>query len=277
MIKIEISRGAKVKHSAYKKFGQTLILLVVILLVFSAGDSLRSQEQEHQIEKAKIFQEIYPVISESDLYCSFLILDEKNLDLKIIGGEREYERVLFNEADTVYINKGKRDGLEEGMLFLILEVGPKVKDFGHIAFKRGKASILVLEESKASAKIEKACGQVITGHYLIPFEEKEGLLGKDLGYDVPPVEADGAKGSIIYLQREYTQIGSGGWALIDLGEEDGLYFGQQLIIYRKVQEGVPIQILGNLIVIDVQKRTSTIKILSCKDVVMLGDRVQTRT
>lgn len=265
------------RHSAYKKFGQTIILLVVILLVFSAGDSLRSQEQEHQIKKAKIFQEIYPVISESDLYCSFLILDEKNLDLKIIGGERDYERVLFNEADTVYINKGKRDGLEEGMLFLILEVGPKVKDFGHIAFKRGKASILALEESKGAARIEKACGQVITGHYLIPFEEKEGLLGKDLGYNVPPVEADGAKGSIIYLLREYNQIGSGGWALIDLGEEDGLYFGQQLIIYRKVQEGVPIQILGNLIVIDVQKRTSTIKILSCKDVVMLGDRVQTRT
>jgi len=250
---------------------------MVILLVFFVGNSLQSQEQEHQIEKAKIFQEIYPVISESDLYCSFLVMDDENLDLKIIGGERDYEKVLFNEADTVYINKGKSDGLQEGMLFLILEVGPKTKDFGHIAFKRGKASVLALEENKASAKIEKACGEVTAGHFLIPFEEKEGLLGKNLGFDVPPVEAEGAKGSIIYLQREYNQIATGGWALVDLGEEDGLYFGQQLIIYRKVQEGVPIQIIGNLIVIDVQKNTSTIKVLSCKDVVMLGDLVQTRT
>lgn len=274
---IDILRGVKVRHSVYKKIGQIVVSLVVVFLVFSAGESLRSQEQEHQIKKAKIFQEIYPIISESDLYCSFLILEDKNLDLKIIGGERDYERVLFNEADTVYINKGKRDGLQEGMLFLILEVGPNIEGFGHIAFKRGKASVLALEESKGSAKIEKACGEVTTGHFLIPFEEKEGLLGKDLGYDVPPVEADGAKGRLIYLLREYNQIGSGGWALIDLGEDDGLYFGQQLIIYRKLQKGVPIQIIGNLVVIDVQKNTSTVKVLSCNDVVMLGDRVQTRT
>ncbi len=252
---------------------------MVVLLVFSAGDSLQSQEQkqEHQIEKAKIFQEIYPIVSESDLYCSFLIVEDENLDLKIIGGEREYERVLFNEADTVYVDKGQKDGLQEGMLFLILEVGPKIKDFGHVAFKRGKASILALEESKGSAKIEKTCGEVRIGHFLIPFEEKEGLLGKDLGYDVPPAVAEGAQGSIVYLLRDYNQIGSGGWALINLGEEDGLYFGQQLIIYRVVKEGAPIQVLGNLVVIDVQKRTSTIKVLSCKDVVRLGDRVQTRS
>lgn len=267
------------KNSVYKKFGQILLPLVVIILVFSTGNGFQSQEQkqEHQIEKAKIFQEIYPIVSESDLYCSFIILDDKNLDLKITGGEREYERVLFGESDTVYINKGKSDGLQEGMLFLILEVGPKVKDFGHIAFKRGKAMITAVEERKAAARVEKACGEVRIGQFMIPFEEKEGLLGKDLGYDVPPVEAEGARGSFIYLQREYNQIGSGGWALIDLGEEDGLYFGQQLIIYRIVEEGAPIQVLGNLVVIDVQKRTATIKVLSCKDVVMLGDRVQTRT
>ena len=127
---------------------------MVILLVFSAGDNLLSQEQEHRIEKAKIFQEIYPIISESDLYCSFLVMDDDSLDLKIIGGEKDYEKTLFNEADTVYINKGKSDGLQEGMLFLILEVGPKIKDFGRIALKRGKASVLALEENRASAKIE---------------------------------------------------------------------------------------------------------------------------
>ena len=31
--------------------------------------------QEDQIEKAKIFQEDYPLITESDLYCSIYILD----------------------------------------------------------------------------------------------------------------------------------------------------------------------------------------------------------
>ncbi len=236
-----------------------------------------NQEREHQIEKAKIYQDVYPVISESDLYCSFFILEEERLEAEIMGAEREYEKTLLTDSDIVYINKGKREGLAEGQVFLIVEIGPKIKDFGRLAFKRGRARILALGETKTSAQLEKTCGEVMIGHFLIPFEEKEGILGKDLGYDVPPEESEGLRGNIIYLQRGYRQIGSGHWALIDLGSEDGLLIGQQMIIYRIVKKGAPPQILGNLIVIDIQSRTSTVKILSCKDVLMLGDHVQTRT
>lgn len=256
--------------------------MAILLAIFFVQNILLSssspqEKQEQEIQKAKIFQEIYPIISESDLYCSFLVLDEESMDIEIVGGEREYEKVLFADSDTVYINKGKGSGLEPGQLFLVLEVGPQIRDFGHIAFKQGRARIVALGESESTARIEKACGQVTVGNFLVPFEEKEGMLGKDLGYDVAPVEAEGPKGDIIYLQGDYNQIGSGHWALIDLGEEDGLYFGQQLIVYRKVKEGTPIQALGNSVVIDVQRRTATIKILSCKDALMTGDHIQART
>ncbi len=259
-------------------FSSLIILAVLFWQGILSSDSLSVyQEQKHQIEKAKVFQEIYPVISESDLYCSFFILEEETLDLEIIGAEREYEKTLLTDSDLVYINKGKRDGLEKGQLFLVIEVGPKIKNFGHLAFKRGRARIEASQENRASARLEKSCEQVIIGNFLMPFEEKEGILGKDLGYEVPAEEGEGLKGDIIYLQRGYRQIGSGYWALIDLGAEDGLQIGQQMIVYRVVKEGAPIQILGNLIVIDTQSQTSTVKILSCKDVLMLGDRVQTRT
>lgn len=266
-------------QTARKILFSSLIILSVLfwqnpLCSSTLNDGL---DQENQIKKAKIFREIYPVISESDLYCSFFVLEEERLELKIIGAERDYEKTLLSDSDVVYVNKGKRDELERGQVFLIVEVGPKIKNFGHLAFKRGRARVETLQEDKASARLERTCGQVMIGHFLMPFEEKEGILGKDLGYDVPPEEGEGLKGNIIYLQRGYRQIGSGHWALIDLGAEDGLQIGQQMIIYRIVKEGAPLQILGNLIIIDTQSKTSTVKILSCKNALMLGDHVQTRT
>jgi hypothetical protein len=271
-----------VRKHIHQKLKTSLFPLVIILVVFFIQNALFSgsdaqEKPEHQVQKAKIFQEIYPIISESDLYCSFLALDGENMDIEIVGGEREYEKVLFSDSDVVYINQGKGSGLEKGQLFLILEVGPQIKDIGPIAFKRGRARVLDLGEAKSTAQIEKACGQVMIGNFLVPFQEKEGMLGKDLGYDVPPEEVEGLKGSIIYVQGDYNQIGSGHWALIDMGQDDGVYFGQQLIIYRKPIEGAPIQILGNSVVIDVQKRTSTIKILSCRDALELGDHIQARS
>jgi hypothetical protein len=49
-----------------------------------------------------------------------------------------------------------------------------------------------------------------------------------------------------------------------------------MIHYRRVREGLPIQILGNCVVIDVQSRTSTIKVLSCRDIIRKGDLVMER-
>ena len=105
---------------------------------------------------------------------------------------------------------------------------------------------------------------------MIPFEPKESIIGKDLGFDIPPFEVEGTKGKLIYLETSL-QIGTGGWALIDIGTESGIQVGQQLIVYRKVKEEAPLQVFGNVVVIDVQDTTSTIKVLSCRDAIKNGD------
>jgi hypothetical protein len=71
-------------------------------------------------------------------------------------------------------------------------------------------------------------------------------------------------------------IGSGDWALVDLGEEDGIQFGQQLVVYKKAKKkGSLAKMIGNLIVINVQTKTSTVKVLSCNNPLRIGDLVQT--
>ena len=233
-------------------------------------------EDEYEVEKAKIYQEIYDLLSETDLYCSFYILDGDEPDTKILGAERADEKVQFNNGDIVYINKGRNDGIEEGQMFMALEVGEPIPGYGPLVHQRCRVRVVALEENTASARVEKVCGPVMIGNYLVPFEEKEGRMGKDLGYNVPPYENNGLKGKILYLKDDFVQAGPGAWALLNLGEVDGIQLGQQLVAYRKLYKETPLFVFGNMVVIDTQKRSCTVKILSCKDPLMIGDLIQAR-
>ena len=233
-------------------------------------------EERYQISKAKIFQDIVDLINEVDLYCSFSLWEGELPALKITGGERQSEKEMFSDSDVIYINKGADDGIEVGQIFRVLEIEEHLPGFGPIAVGKGRARVQFTTASMSVAEVEHSCDDVRRGHYLIPFEAREGVAGKDLGYEVSPEEDDGIKGSLVYLQTDLGQIGSGHWALIDLGAEQGIQVGQQLILYRRQQADFPVQILGNCVVIDVQSKTSTIKILSCRDVIQKGDQIMER-
>lgn len=271
------------RNLIHKTSAKIFFSLMIIFLLFCLGEKVQSssldrgESQEQEVKKARLYKDIFPLISESDLYCSFFVLKKKGeLDLKIVSAERTEERLFLREGDTFFLNKGKQDGLENGQVFLILEIGQKIKNYGYLIFMRGRAKISDSTLSRAAATLEKACAPVMVGYSLIPFEEKGGLLGKDFGYDILPRETGESKGKIIYSHDEKNLIGSGDWALVDLGEQDGIQFGQQLVVYtRSKKKGAFIKMAGNLIVINVQRETSTVKVLSCNNPLKIGDLVQT--
>ncbi|MBD3413582.1 MAG: hypothetical protein GF421_04005 [Candidatus Aminicenantes bacterium] len=249
-------------------FNLILILISVSIIGFGI--------QQEGIKKAKIYEDDYQLITESDLYCSFYALDGKLPELKIIGAERQYERDMFSDEDVVYLNHGSNHGLNKGQVFMVIEVRKDIPKVGAVAFRRGMVRIQDLDDSKSTARIENSCGWIMQGYYLVPFQPMEGVVGKDLGFDIPPFETDAAKGEVLFLEVDFNQIGSGHWALISMGEQQGITLGQQLILYRTVEKDAPIQVFGNCVVIDVQLETSTIKVLSCRDAVRIGDQVMVR-
>jgi hypothetical protein len=225
--------------------------------------------QEDQDEGNK-----YPLIKLRDLYCSFFILEGSLPETEISGAEREGEKILFRDDDIVYINRGLRDGLEEGQLFLALEAGPKIKNFGQLMFMKGRVRLTILEDNRSIGKVEDSCGAVQLGNVLLPFIEKEGLSGKDEGFDVFLKEGEGISGNFLYLENDNVQIGSGHRAVIDLGRESGIEVGQQLLIFRQSKEDAPLKTIGNSVVIDVQNHSSTIKVLSNRDAITIEDHVR---
>jgi len=251
------------------------LIPVVFLMVASSG-----QEVQNQIEKAKIFRDTYPLIAESDLYCSFFILEEFP-NIKIIAAERALEKTMFSDGDAFYVDKGKDDGLQDNQVWTILEIGDKIKStdlrltLGPLAFKRGRARIIRTEAGRSLAKVERSCGRIMIGSFLTPFEEKEGLLGKDLGFNV--LAKEGAEtGRLVYLQNDLDQIGTGNWAIIDMGKAQGIQVGQQLTIFKRFDKNRPLEAIGNSVVIDLGTQSATIKILSCKDAARLGYPVQVK-
>jgi len=233
----------------------------------------RALAEQYLIRKPKIFEEIYNLMNEADMYCSISLWEGEIPDLRIVGAERQSERKMFSDGDIIYLNKGKNDGLEYDQIFMIVEIEDHLPGYGRIALKKGRARVFELANTSSTAIIEDSCGDARIGHYLVPFEPPEGFMGKDLGYDVPSFEAGRMMGEVIYLQTDYKIIGWGHWALIDLGAEDGIQVGQQLILYRKVRKNAPVQIFGNSVVIDVQSRTSTIKVLSSRDALRYYDLI----
>ncbi len=234
------------------------------------------EEERFQISRAKIYQEIADLINDTDLYCSFAMWEKPLPELRIIGAEREKEEDMFSDGDTVFLSKGKDAGIEPGQLFWVLEIRHLLPGYGPVAFGKARARIQFAYADKAAAVIENACHGVRLGYYLVPFEPREGMMGKDLGYNVPPVETEGARGSLLYLQSDLRQVATFMWALIDIGADKGLQVGQQLILYKRLRQDLPPVITGNCVVIDVKSTTATIKLLSCRDVLRQGDRVMER-
>lgn len=228
-----------------------------------------SNAQENQRK-----EETYPLFSHLDLYCSFFLQENALPETKISGAEREDEKILFSDGDVVYINQGLKDGLSEGQLFLVLEVGRSISQRGHLMFMKGRVRLFTLEENHALGMVEKSCGAVRIGNFLVPFKEKEGLVGRDEGHDVFLREGEGASGNFLYIENENVQIGRGHRAIIDLGRQHGLVLGQQLLIFRRSEKDAPLKVIGNSIVIDVQDQSSTIKILSSEDAITTKDKVR---
>ena len=260
-------------------------LLIFMLSLLGAGNPVdQEQEQEKKpkdkIEKPKIYQEDYPIISESDLYCSFFLLGEEKLEAKIVSAEKKDEMKLLTDSDVFYIDRGKDSGFEVNQVHLILEIGPEIqnpvtdKKLGYLGFKRGRARIFEVGENWGKARVEKSCGRIMVGDFLIPFEEREALLKSTPREEMP--EGGPLVGTVVYLEGNYKIISKDQLALIDLGRVDGLRVGDRLTAHREVSTELAPKLLGELIIINTQSQTSTVKVLSSRDSIKLGDLVQVK-
>ena len=252
-------------------FSGFLILALTGLCLLVPG---RAAAQD-QIRRAKIFEDTYQMISDTDMYGSFYMQEEGKPmpDLRVIGAEMMNEKAQFSDSDLIYLSKGKADGLEIGQLFQIVGLEGKVPPYGTVAWRRARARVIRLDDKVATARIERTFWPVRIGDYLLPFDESEGEVGKDTGYDQMDPNAT-KRGQVIFIDTARLLTGPGLWALIDLGRQQCVQIGDQLTVFHRARPDLPREAVGSMIIIDVRGATSTVKILSGRDAVTIGDEVQ---
>ncbi len=230
---------------------------------------------QDQIQKAKIFSETYEMINDVDLYGSFYIQEQGKPvpDITIVGYERMNEKEFIYEGDVIYLSKGQADGIEIGQVFQIIGFRDPLPPYGTIAWRQGRARVIRLEEKTAVARFEKSYWPSRVGDYAVPYEELQGETGRDKGFD--QLDPNASKhGQIVFIDMFRRLSGTNQWALINMGRQQCVQIGDQLTVFRRAQPSLPREAFASLIVIDVRGATSTVKVLSCRDALEVGDEVQ---
>src|SRR5262252_11255410 len=62
-----------------------------------------------------------PIAARGDVYCSGFISDEQPAAaLQIVGGQKENQTDFFHEGDTVFLNMGRENAIQQGAVFQII-------------------------------------------------------------------------------------------------------------------------------------------------------------
>jgi hypothetical protein len=252
-------------------------LLVLAIGMAAAGFAVDGGQTPLPAQADKPVRGFSFLTSDADLYCSFFILNEIPT-LRIVGGDNS--RTLFSDGDLVYFKGTGRDVPAEGQVMAVLELGPKVaaagrkSSLGPLAFQRGRVRVLRIENGLGTARVEKACGSLMPGHFLVPFLEKNRVSVKDTGLTGRAWSGGALSGRVVFLEDNAVQIATGQRALIDLGRDDGLELGRLLTVFVQGAKDQPYEPTANVVVIDVGKASATVKVLMAKSPVRAGDLVQ---
>jgi hypothetical protein len=257
-----------------------LVLVAVVCLGLAAGAGAGVSFAQDVLQKTVAVPKL---IGQADLDCSLFLL-EAPPKIRITSPYVAGEKTLLTDSDLFYADPvpGVEAFLPESF-WTILEWGAAVKGgtpavvLGNVASLRGRARVVRVESGRAVMRIEKSCGLIQAGFFLVPFQTGEILTGAEQEYRVL-FRTDGAPtGRIVFLDTEYTQLSSRGrWAIIDLGVAQGLAVGQQLTVFHKEGKDTPVAV-ANAVIVWTGARWATIKILNSDTAVRLGDWIQTKS
>ena len=271
----KIHPGLPIRASVTMKKTLTVLLAAGVLAAAAAGSGAQVASPASSGQaRATGF-----IVSDVDLHCSFFVLADVPT-LTISGGDGA--RTLYSDGDRVLLAGKGLDALREGQVLSVLELGPKIASQskkpspGRIAFQRGRVRVLGVDPCQATARVERACAPVMAGYVLVPFLEKAKMTVADFGLESGAPAAGAPAGRVLFLEDDAVQIATGQRALIDLGRADGIEPGRRMTVFFQPGADQPFTASANAVVIDAGPASATVKILTAKTPVRVGDLVQAR-
>ncbi len=250
----------------------------------------------------------YPFVqlgSADDIYCSGYIGElEEPFPYRVVGSEYEFLKpsfehksvrnplqARFGAADTVkyglylgdviYLDQGSASGLQPGDLLSAVQPEHVIhhpsggKPLGRFYAYEGRVLVLAVQENSAIAEIVQSCDPMVIGSTLKPFvaepvpsERKEPMRPIT---DPSSADAIAAGATIVFAKDRLVTLGQDHVVFIDRGEDDNLFPGDVLTVYRLPAKNAPPIVLGEIAIMSVRPHTSVAKVISSRFPMYVGD------
>lgn len=184
------------------------------------------------------------VATGNDLYCAGFINSVPTPNyFQIVGAEEENTKTQLGQGDVVYLNAGRKQGVESGLLYTV--VRPKgtfrspfvhtsgQRNLGEFTQELGVLRVFDVQETTATARIVFSCGVIQFGDLLRAYEERRSPV-TSVSEPLPRYEPLNLKSNgRIVLQREQKEvIAPRDVVYIDLGKDQGIKTGDRFTIFR---------------------------------------------
>ena len=226
----------------------------------------------------------FPVGWEDDIYCAGWIgAMSEPVTGQLVAAEFEDSRQMFGVGDIVYSDVGAREGLMAGQEFWVIRPGHLVYEAGSITDTVGRfyhtparLKVVCVQEATAILEITESCEPSFIGDLLIPFEPIPiPLVRASAPFTQCDAPSGKTSGHIVEVKDRATPVGTDSVVFLDLGEEDGLYPGDFLTVFRKRNDSGTIRtLLGEVAVLWTKGRTCVAKVTSMVDYMGAGDLVE---
>lgn len=163
---------------------------------------------------------------------------------------------------SVYLRYARSASASVGDRLLLVRIGQSVGGYGRIIEPVGQATVTELHRETALAVVTEQYGLIEEGAHAVPLEEFPGLV------ELPPQPVEsGPQGRLIGFEVDQPVPAPRDHAFIDLGREDGIEVGDELVVIRPErrapQGGVtlPEEPIARLRVVRVAERSATVQII----------------
>jgi len=127
--------------------------------------------------------------------------------------------------------QGSQGGIEIGQVFQVIEISAGIGGFGHLANKRAGPMSFFLKKP-AVARIEKSCGRLSVGNYLLPSRRKKPSWGRTSG--MRPMGRSERAVRLHPLPGEIITSSLRGLGHHRHRRGSGVQIGQQMTIFKRI-------------------------------------------
>ena len=216
----------------------------------------------------------------ADLYCSgYIDAAAEPSELTVVG--QEIERENSGQGDVIYLSRGRDWGLQPGDELQVRRIDRDVLHpdtgvlMGQFVRRLGKARVLYVQETTATAVLTMACDAIGFGDGLVAWEEipvpERDEIPAFSRYD--PTPSGGPTGTVVETVDTLTVVGEGNIISVDLGELSGARPGDVVTLYRENGD-LPRLNLGQAIILTVEPDTATARINVSVREIFVGDRAE---